>query len=203
MKKTLTMVLAFALVFALGVGGTLAWLTATSPEVENTFTVGDINIDLKEHTLDAEGNLTATETDKNAYEFVPGDTLKKDPFVTVKADSEKCYVFIEVTSANNMIDNVQILSWAVANNWTAVSTETNGSIVYRYNEVVDASTEAKTLPVLANNEVKVSADVTKAMVTTINAEATQPTLTFNAYAHQADNTTVDAATTAALAHFAQ
>ena len=30
MKKTLTMVLALVLVFALGVGGTLAWLSATT-----------------------------------------------------------------------------------------------------------------------------------------------------------------------------
>ena len=47
-KKSLALVLALAMIVVCVVGGTLAWLIATTPEVKNTFTYGDINIELKE-----------------------------------------------------------------------------------------------------------------------------------------------------------
>ena len=51
-KKSKALVVAMcALVLALGVNATLAWLTDKTDEVENTFTVGDINITLQEHKL--------------------------------------------------------------------------------------------------------------------------------------------------------
>ena len=73
-KKTLALVLALTLLVAGVVGGTLAWLTDQTAEVKNTFTVGDINIGLTETTAD--------------YKMVPGNTIAKNPTVTVKADSE-------------------------------------------------------------------------------------------------------------------
>ena len=51
-KKTLALVLALTLLVAGVIGGTLAWLTDQTDEVKNTFTVGDINIDLTETTTD-------------------------------------------------------------------------------------------------------------------------------------------------------
>ena len=73
MKKKLTTVLAIVLVVALSVAGTYAYLTAKTAQVVNTFTVGNVNIDLTEKTTD--------------YKMVPGTTINKDPKVTVKADS--------------------------------------------------------------------------------------------------------------------
>ena len=193
MKKTLTMVLAFALVFALGVGGTLAWLTAETTEVVNTFTVGDINIELKEHKLNAD-NKTLSETltnpaaaDGNNYDYVPGDTLPKDPFVTVKANSEACWLFVKIDVANNTNNNIEgdnknVINWAIASGWTPV---TEGSNIY-YREVA-ATGENDTDPmyVLANNNVTVNENVTKDMVTGLNTN--KPTLTFKAAAVQKDN----------------
>lgn len=66
--------LALVLVIGCAVGGTIAWLTAQTDPVVNTFTYGDINIDLKETT-------------GNDYKIIPGVDIEKDPKVTVKANS--------------------------------------------------------------------------------------------------------------------
>ena len=87
-KKTLALVLALTLLVAGVVGGTLAWLTDQTAEVKNTFTVGDINIGLTETTTD--------------YKMVPGNTIAKDPTVTVKANSEACWLFVKVTESTNL-----------------------------------------------------------------------------------------------------
>lgn len=76
MKKTTVAIIVFGLVLCFTVGGALAWLIDTTPSVTNTFTYGDIEIDL-------------TETSR-PYEMVPGKVLSKDPKITVKADSEPC-----------------------------------------------------------------------------------------------------------------
>lgn len=95
--KPLAVFLALTLLVGCAVGGTIAWLTGQTDAVTNTFTVGDINIELDESstTTSASGEI------KKNYLFVPGDTLEKDPKVTVKANSEDCYLFVKVTSTNN------------------------------------------------------------------------------------------------------
>ena len=85
-KKTLALVLALTLLVAGVVGGTLAWLTDQTAEVKNTFTVGDINIGLTETTTD--------------YKMVPGNTIAKDPTVTVEEGSDASYVRMKVTFNN-------------------------------------------------------------------------------------------------------
>ena len=75
MKKKLTTVLAIVLVVALSVAGTYAYLTDKTATIKNTFTVGNVNIDLTEGT----GEF---------YKMVPGTTIEKNPKVTVEADSE-------------------------------------------------------------------------------------------------------------------
>ena len=81
MKKKVLSIVAVVLVLCCAIGGTLAWLTDRTNPVVNTFTVGDINIELKESE-----NLN--------LKMVPGNTIAKDPKVTVKADSEACYLFV-------------------------------------------------------------------------------------------------------------
>lgn len=71
------------LVVGCAVGGTIAWLTATTEPVVNTFTYGKIKIEL-------------TETTGTEYKIIPGVNISKDPKVTVKADSEACWLFVKV-----------------------------------------------------------------------------------------------------------
>jgi len=83
MKKKLTIVVSLLLVMALSIGGTIAWLTDTTDAIQNTFTVGNVKIDLTE--TDVEDNDTPL---ANSYKMVPGKTIDKDPTVTVEAGSE-------------------------------------------------------------------------------------------------------------------
>lgn len=157
-KKTLALVLALTLLVAGVVGGTLAWLTDRTAEVKNTFTVGDINIGLTETTTD--------------YKMVPGNTIAKDPTVTVKANSEACWLFVQVTESTNLKD---FITYAIAEGWT----ELQDGVYYRE---VPASAADQTFPVLAGNTVTVNNTVTKAMLTA--KDFANPTLTFKAYAIQ-------------------
>ena len=61
-KKLLALILSVAVVASIAAAGTLAYLTAQTDDVVNTFTVGNIQIDLKEHVVDNEGNLTEEAT---------------------------------------------------------------------------------------------------------------------------------------------
>ena len=160
-KKTLALVLALTLLVAGVVGGTLAWLTDQTAEVKNTFTVGDINIDL-------------TETNRD-YKMVPGNKLDKDPTVIVKAESEACWLFVKVTESENLDT---FITYAIAEGWT----ELQDGVYYRE---VSASNADQTFSVLKGDAVTVNSDVTKEMLTA--KDVANPTLTFKAYAVQKDN----------------
>lgn len=169
-KKTLALVLALTLLVAGVVGGTLAWLTDQTAEVKNTFTVGDINIGLTETTAD--------------YKMVPGNTIAKDPTVTVKANSEACWLFVQVTESENLDT---FITYAIADGWTALP-----GVDGVYYREVPASAADQTFSVLADDAVTVKSDVTRTMLETAKTDA--PTLTFKAYAIQRDHfATADAA----------
>ena len=178
-RRILALVLACVLCVCIGIGGTLAWLTANTDPVVNTFTVGDINISL-------------AETTGKDYHFVPGDKIAKDPKVTVTANSEACYLFIHVTDAHNTIidasNNNKIINWVVANGWAPVA----GHDGYWSREVAASNTDT-TFAVLTDGiaddgidgSVTVSTEVTKAMVTDLTTN--KPTITVTAAAVQKDN----------------
>ena len=170
MKKVLALVLALTLLVAGIVGGTLAWLTDQTAEVKNTFTVGDINIGLTETTTD--------------YKMVPGNTIAKNPTVTVKADSEACWLFVKVTESTDLKN---FITYAIAEGWTALP-----GVDGVYYREVPASAADQTFSVLADDAVTVKSDVTRTMLETAKTDA--PTLTFKAYAIQRDHfATADAA----------
>ena len=173
-KKSLALVLALAMIVVCVVGGTLAWLIATTGSVTNTFTYGDINIKLEETdaTVSADGSAT------KEFKMIPGYTITKDPKVTVLADSEKCYLFVKVAESDNFDT---FMTYDMADGWTALA-GVNG-VYYR---VVDTADMGTAYSVLANDRVTVRDTVTKADMNALT-EATQPTLTFTAYACQYNN----------------
>lgn len=164
MKKKVLSIVAVVLVLCCAIGGTLAWLTDKTGPVKNTFTVGDINIDLTETTKD--------------YKMVPGNTIAKDPKVTVKDGSEACWLFVKVEKSTNFDS---FMTYEMADGWTALPDVTG---VY-YREVA-ATTAATDFSVLKDNSVLVKDGVTKTMLNGLD-ETTFPTLTFTAYAVQKDN----------------
>ena len=152
--------LAVVLVIGCVAGGTVAWLTAKTDDVVNTFTYGNINITLEETT-------------KEPYKIVPGAEIAKDPKVTVKGSSEACWLFVEVTKGNW----IEELKYTMATGWT----ELKDGVYYRE---VDAEAADQAFEVLNGNKVTVDQSLTK---TTVDANKnTPPTLTFKAYAVQKD-----------------
>ena len=111
-KKMMALVLCVALVAVAAVGATMAYFTDTQ-EVNNTFTVGNVRITLDETTVNELGEKTSDvrTTKGNAYKLIPGHTYTKDPTVTVKKGSEKCYVRAIVT-----INKAQVLDAIFASN---------------------------------------------------------------------------------------
>lgn len=166
-KKTIALIVCLTLIIGCAIGGTIAWLTDTTGPVTNTFTAGDVDIDLTENT-------------GNSYKMVPGNTITKDPKVTVVAGSEACWLFVKVEESANLDD---FISYTVDNGWTALTGE--DGVYYRE---VSALTSDQTFSVLAGNTVTVNDTVTKTMLDGLKVSgATQPTLTFTAYACQKDN----------------
>lgn len=162
MKKKLTTVLAIVLVVALSVAGTYAYLTDQTDAIKNTFTVGNVDIDL-------------AETTGNSYKMVPGNTISKDPQVTVTANSEDSYVFVKVEKSDNFDD---FMTYEIADGWLPL-TDVDGVYYREYGSVETDTIYA----VLKDNTVTVKSTVTKAMMDSLTT-ATYPTLTFTAYACQ-------------------
>lgn len=172
MKKTLTMILAFALVFALGVGGTLAWLTDSTEEVVNTFTPSNIDITLEE-------SVDTLNDGAEDFKMVPGSDITKDPVVTVVGGSEACWLFIKVVESDNLDD---FIDYAIINEWKPTTT---AGIYYRE---VTASENDQEFPIIVEDTVTVLEDVTKDMMDDLeDGTATNPTLTFKAAAVQHEN----------------
>lgn len=164
-KKVLICVVAVVLVLCCAVGGTIAWLTAKTDSVTNTFTVGDINI-------------TLAESENLDLKMVPGNTITKDPKVTVTANSEACWLFVKVEASANL-DN--FITYAIADGWMELET----GVYYREVDAATAKAGAS-YDVLTGNQVTVKETVTKEQMKALTP-ANYPTLTFTAYAVQKDN----------------
>lgn len=165
-NKTVAILLALVLAIGCAVGGTLAWLISETKPVVNTFTYGDINIGLEE-----------TERE---YKITPGVAIDKDPKVTVKANSEACWLFVKVEK-ENWNDKV---TYEIADGWTkGDGTKIPANVYYRE---VAANDKAQEFPVLKGDKVTVSEKLTKDEVNKLKNSSNPTQLTFTAYAVQKD-----------------
>lgn len=190
MKKK-SMIAVVAVVFALcfAIGGTLAWLIDTTSEVKNTFTVGDINIELWEHNYESDTLGSDTVTGNDNYKMIPGDTLPKDPYVIVKANSEACWLFVKVEKSGNFDD---FMTCDIADGWTQLTVDAEGNaitdLVYYRNVDATGDNDSNPFYILESNKVTVNGEVTKDKLSALTSEGVEhPTLTFTAYAVQSDN----------------
>lgn len=168
MKKILVLALAALLLVAVGVGGTLAWLTATSGPVTNTFTPAGIEIELKE-TQKPDGTIVTTGVTDWTAKLVPGATYSKNPTVKlVKADCD-VYIFVTVTNGMSFVEYEVITG---EGNWTQVPGETNA-----WYRTATTSEVGDSWPVI--NGVTISRNLDATTMPEGNV-----TLEFNAYAVQ-------------------
>lgn len=162
-RKALTTALAVILAIALVFGGsTFAYLQASSDDVVNEFKTNQVTVDLKETT-------------GNEYNIIPGTSQEKDPTVTVNT-TVPAYVYVEVTDTT---DN--LVEYAIAAGWMQLDGYDN--VYYR-----EADADAA-FPVLENNRVSYSKDLTNSDMVIDNGDGTYSlkddiTLSFNASAIQ-------------------
>lgn len=177
-KKVALTITSIALVAAMAIGGTLAWLTNQSETVTNTFIASKgitaLKLDESEYK---DGALVANSSvQANSYTMIPGETYPKDPKVTVTTEVDS-YVFVEVTAGNNV---EEYLEYAIGDGWVKVNGTEN---VYAQN--VDKSDTSGTLYILKGGDIGTNGQVTvKDADFTKITEGQDPTLTFKAYAIQ-------------------
>ena len=144
-KRILLSVLALALVAALSVGATLAFLSDDDGQVRNKFTFASgMTVYLTEQKLDGDGkvltaktgNETITTNNTKGYDYtgiVPGQTLNKEPWIDFETDVD-AYVFIKVDGfVNGQLDTQDFNT----TDWTKLYGDTNtANGVYVYKQVV-------------------------------------------------------------------
>lgn len=168
--RNVLLIVSMMLVVAMAsVGGTLAWLTASTTEIVNTFSPSDIGI-------------TLTETSANEFKLVPGVEYTKDPVVavdTTKTDVD-IYLFVkfdEVNSPATYLDYTSTLS--TANGWTqGDGTDIPANVWYR---VVEYGKTPTSWPLLDGDKVTVKSSLEKTDMPSVSAK---PQLKYTAYAIQ-------------------
>lgn len=200
-KKILILALAAVLLVAVSVGGTMAYMTAKTQKVENTFTTTSIAIELWESDLvENNGEYTLNEDEKVAsntdYLLLPGLTMPKDPYVEVTQG--EVYVFVEVV-ASETPSAAKYIDWDIQDDWTALQGADgtgeegpHGGVMYGYSGgegyvVKSVSSANGKLYILEDNEITVFDTITSKDIAdlTVDGTYTSPSLTFYAYAVQA------------------
>lgn len=99
-RKLLTIAMSLSMVAILAVGATIAYFTDTAEEIENVFSIGNIDISLTE-TVAANELADVEDTDNGASytNIMPGAELTKKPVVTNDGDYD-AYVRVAVRVAN-------------------------------------------------------------------------------------------------------
>lgn len=188
-SKALLLALCAVLLVAASVLGTMAYLTSQA-EVTNTFTVGSVSITLDEAPVDENGEATTgTRVTENSYKLMPGHEYDKDPTIHVDANSEDCWLFVQITDEIAAIQDAKTIATQLTENgWTLVTGTTN---VYAHEDIASEGDD-----VVVFESFKIKGDVENDAL----AAYAGKTIKVIAYAVQADGfNTADAAWTAAFA----
>ena len=172
--------LALVLVIGCVAGGTVAWLVSAPAPVTNTFTYGDINI-----------NLTETKPAGRSAKIIPGVNIEKDPKVTVEANSEACWLFVKVETTGTFVAGKVTYSVRTGTDgWTQLMVDGKpvDGVYYREVNAADAKKGADYYVLTGseqypNGVVTVSENLTKGEL----PNPKEATLKFTAYAVQKDN----------------
>ena len=196
-KKVAMVVGAMALSAVMAVGGTLAYLQATTATKANVFTSSNnITPELKEEQWDKTGK-------QEASNYKPGDVIAKDPTISIKAGSEAGYVAIslnylkdltnteEATMAGTSITKTEFLNYATpapnyAAGWTLIAKNANGSELYMYGTALAPTTTDVSAPAIFTN-VTVQAGITTVTTTSTSTHYTRTYKTDGTF----DSTVVD------------
>lgn len=196
-RKALLLTFCAVLLVVASVLGTIAYLTANDT-VANTFTVGQVAINLDEAKVNPDGTpvANADRVKANRYKLLPGHTYTKDPTVTVLKGSESSYIKMTVTFtkaneldaifAPNGADLTSIFNGYSEKEWTYKGNTKNTTANTRtyefwYKEAVGAPTTDVKLDALFDS-ITVPSTINNDQLKNIASM----TITVNAYAIQAD-----------------
>ena len=186
--KLVTTFGAVALIGAIGIGSTFAYLSDKTDTVKNTFTVGDVSFDddfgagLMESEVkredgkyvDADGENTWTSTGNSYEDLAPAETVYKDPTIKIADDSEDAWVFAKVVYDSAYYAEIE---WNTTE-WKIVE-EKDGYVILAKTDIVKEDAAVKTSTIFTS--------VT--LVTDLPADeqgnVTMPDITISAYAIQA------------------
>ena len=198
--KIIPLLLALALLVCCGIGGTVAWLMDSTEAVTNTFTIGDINLTLVESPYNAANNSYGNPVQStrenpltNSYPLIPGNSYKKDPKVTVLANSEDCYLFVRMEKIGNP-DNYLDFTFN-DDGWYTY----NGEEGVYYREVSKSASDQSwdlLKKIDGDFTIKVSDKIVKAGTASgdyIDMPANNPEIKFTAYAVQKANLSLEKA----------
>ena len=160
-RRLIVSIILTAVILAVGIGSTLAYLSAIAGPVTNTFTVGEVKIDLHETT-------------GGDYQLIPGATVDKDPVVTVERGSEECYLYIKLESLGKIDSYV---TYELADGWINL-----GGIDGVYYRKVDKTVVNMSYHVLMDDRLTVNDSLTKEQMAKIGTDECQ--LIVTAYAIQ-------------------
>ena len=227
-KKLITMLTALALVGAIGVGATLAYLSDKTAELTNTFKFAEngIGIELDEATIGDDNKAKDHDNDRTpagggqTYDnIIPGMEMDKDPTVTITANSLNCNVFVSVKNANeedvlkiNGAEGTDAWTegvWADGAAWAVVDPATYGLkaadntkyYVYQGTKAtgtVETGDAFKVVPTSANPTVLEDVFQTLTVGKTVTAETKFENIVIKAAAVQADSCVDDEAAKTAL-----
>lgn len=150
-KKLITMAASLAMVAIIGVGATLAYMTSTTDEKTNTFTVGKVEAGLVEET-DGGKNWDDTTDGKDMY---PGQEVVKMPIMSILEGSSDSYAFLEVTGADALVESglftistQGMLGFSA--DWVKVQGDGKLDGVYRYKDVItkELAADGEKLPAI-------------------------------------------------------
>ena len=176
-KKIYIIIVSILSICSFLIGTSVAWLSSKTDEVINTFTYGDINIKIEETDTGDNDNNEFT----NSYKMLPGNKITKDPKITVLANSEDSYLFVEIKESENFKN---FMKYELVEGWTLL----NGTKNVYVREVTKKDVDQE-FYVLKDNTVTVLESVTKAMLNDLDkdGQTNYPTLSFTAYAVQRDS----------------
>lgn len=191
-KKALLLTACAVLLVVATVFGTLAYLTAQTDKVDNTFTMGS-NVALKLDEADTDENGVVLTKDgqpvprvqKNEYKLMPAHQYVKDP--TVHVTGEQCYVFVTVDDGLAQYEaDKTVAAQIVEHNWVKVDGYDN---LYVYvgtetgsTKAIVSGTEANPTDLVVFDNFTLKNDLTYNDLTA----AQTAHITINAYAIQAD-----------------
>ena len=172
-KKIVALFLAAVMLVCTTVAATVAYLTSKTEVVTNTFTVGNVVITLDEAKVDANGKKVTPEERviANSYKLLPNHEYDKDPTVHVGANSEDCWVFVQV---KNEIKNELKADIVIGADWEVFNAETG---IYASKAIRKANDN-----IVVFNGFQVSDTIDNATLATYSGK----TITIEAYAIQAD-----------------